>query len=387
MAVTVVMFEGGPPPQTPLEVLMVGLRSAVALDTLERWAAAPGVERVVLATNRPELAHRALRLALDAAVDVWPTPSGSAFHFGQELLRVVSGLRLGQVVYLGGASLPLLAPAEIDWVVAALEADPRCVVMNNVQSADLVAWGPGEALARIDLPAEDNFLGNLLRETGLERLLIPHSGAVHFDLDTPTDYLILEASGRAGERARAALAELDWDRSRVQAVAACLVRRLHEIGLIGRVGTPVQDYISRNMALRLRVFSEERGMKALRRDEEGLVRSILADWLAAVGPVPFWRSFAGICQAVFCDSRVLFSHGGRQVSEQDRWASDLGLVGQIRDPWVREFTAAALDCGVPVVLGGHTVVTGGLWILAEQAAPAHLRAGAPAGGGPSFERT
>ena len=384
MAVTVVMFEGGPHPQGRLGAAMVGLRSAVALDTLEHWAAAPGVERVVLATNRPELAHQALRLALNAPVDVWPTPSGAAFHFGQELLRVVGGLRLEQVVYLGGASLPLLASSETDWVVGALEADPRCVVMNNVQSADLVAWRPGEALAQIELPAEDNFLGNLLRETGLERLLMPHSGAVHFDLDTPTDYLIMEASGRAGERTKAALAELDWDRSRVQAVAGLLHRRLQEIGLIGRVGTPVQEYISRNMALRLRVFSEERGMKALHRDADGLVRSVLAGWLEAVGPVRFWRSFAEVCHAVFCDSRVLFAHGGRRVDEQDRWASDLGLVDQIRDPQVRAFTAAALDCGVPVVLGGHTAVTGGLWILAEQAAPSHFLAGVPAGAGPNF---
>lgn len=385
MAVTVVMFEGGPEPQGALEATMVRLRSAVALDTLGRWAAAPGVERVVLATNRPELAHSALRLALDAPVDVWPTPGGAAFHFGQELLRVVSSLRLDQVIYLGGASLPLLAPAEIDWVVAALEADPRCVVMNNVMSSDLVAWRPGEALARIELPAEDNFLGNLLRETGLERLLIPSSGAAHFDLDTPTDYLMMEAAGRAGDRVQAALAELDWDRSRVQTAAAMLHRRLQEVGLIGRVGTAVQDYIAKNLQLRLRVFSEERGMKALRRDEDGLVRSVLSDWLAAVGPERFWRSFAGTCDLVFCDSRVLFAHGGRRVSEHDRWASDLGLVDQIHDPWVRDFTVAALGCGIPVVLGGHTAVTGGLWLLAEQAVPSHQRAGAPAGAGPSFE--
>lgn len=365
------MFEGGPTPHGDLGRSMVRLRTAVALDSLERWSAVPGVERVVIGTNRPDLAVAALRLALASPVDVWPTAGGAGFHFGQELARLVRTMQLDEVIYLGGASVPLLATHEMEWIVQTLANSERSVILNNVQSADLVAWRPGEQIGAIDLPRADNPLGTMLRDSGLERVLIPNSGAVHFDLDTPTDYLTLEASGRAGERASAALAELEWDRSRMQAAAALLRQPLTEVGLIGRVGTAVLEYINRNMALRLRVFSEERGMKALGRDEAGLVRSVLASLMDELGPRTFWRLMAETCDVVFCDSRVLFAHGGRQVSESDRWYSDLGQVEMIDDPWVRDFTAAALDCGKPVLLGGHTVVTGGLWLLAEQAVPFH----------------
>jgi hypothetical protein len=32
---------------------------------------------------------------------------------------------------------------------------------------------------------------------------------------------------------------------------------------------------------------------------------------------------------------------------------------------VREFTRCAVSASIPVVLGGHSLVSGGLWLLAE----------------------
>ncbi|BDG61719.1 hypothetical protein [Caldinitratiruptor microaerophilus] len=362
MRIVAVVFEGGTEPRGDLGLTLSRLRRAVVLDTLERLVGLRGLAEVVLATNFPDLAAEAVRLG----VRVHPTER--SFHFHRELAAAVAGSGAEGVVYLSGAAAPLLSEAEWRWVLEALSVLAPCVVVNNPQSADLVAWAPADALGRIPAQPRDNLLGYLLRhEAGLTRHLIPNSAAVHFDLDTPTDYLILAESGRAGPRARAALEGIDWDRSRLRAAAAELQRDLAEVALIGRVGTAVVEYLNRYLRLRVRIFSEERGMKALGREEEGLVRSFLAAALAELGPRRFFELLGEVVGAVFLDSRVFFAHGGRRVSEQDRFLSDLGRVGAIGDPWVREFTAAALEAPVPVVLGGHSVVAGGLWVLAEQA--------------------
>lgn len=109
-------------------------------------------------------------------------------------------------------------------------------------------------------------------------------------------------------------------------------------------------------------------MKALGREERGEVRTFLGAVAERNGPAGLVEMLASVCDVVFCDTRPLFAHGGRRVSESDRFASDLGRVEDIEDPWVREFTEAAVRARVPFVLGGHTLVSGGLWLLAEQAA-------------------
>lgn len=357
-----VIFEGGAPPQNDLQATLVGLRHAITLDTVEKYAAS-GVQEVVLATNVPQLGTAAERLG----ARVWDTRQERPFHFGRTLQRLVQGVGADAVLYCSGAALPLISQAEIRWVLESLDRPQPCVVVNNLQSIDLAAWNPAEYIQRIVPPENDNFLGWLLREAGMERVLIPNSASIHFDLDTPTDYLILALSGQGGPRCKAALRAVDWSDQRLRQAADVLASDLPEVAVIGRVGTPIIDHINRYLRVRLRIFSEERGMKALRREEEGRVASLVADMIDDLGPTRFFRHLESVCSAVFFDTRAVFANRGRRVSEWDRFHSDLGMSDQIRDPWVRSFTEAALACKVPVVLGGHSVVSGGLWLLADRA--------------------
>ena len=41
--------------------------------------------------------------------------------------------------------------------------------------------------------------------------------------------------------------------------------------------------------------------------------------------------------------------------------------GEIRNEWLRDFTQAAMEAPVPVILGGHSLVCGGLYLLTEAA--------------------
>lgn len=357
-----IVFEGGAPAQNELQEVIIGLRHAITLDTLEKYRAA-GLDDVILATNFPALARAGERLG----ARIFDTRTVAPFHFGCTLQRVVRESGADAVIYLSGAALPLISPAEITWVVQAMEQHAPCVVVNNLQSVDLVAWNPANHLDRIEPPENDNFLGWLLRETGMERILIPNSAGIHFDLDTPTDFLTLGLSGLGGPRTRAALRAITWPADRLKAAADVLAQELPEVGLIGRVGTPIVDHFNKNLRVRVRVFSEERGMKATGREEEGKVTSLIGDMVEEMGPERFFAHAGRVFDALFFDTRVLFANRGRRVSEWDRFHSDLGVPEQIQDPFVRDFTRAALNCRIPVVLGGHSTVSGGLWLLVDRA--------------------
>ncbi|MBP2019807.1 CTP:molybdopterin cytidylyltransferase MocA [Symbiobacterium terraclitae] len=362
MRTAAIIFEGGPEPENELQECLMGLRHAVTLDTVAKFRAA-GLDQVVLATNYPALAAAAERLG----AGVFDTRGSAPFHFGRSLQRAVRASGADAVIYLSGAALPLIEQHEIAWIRQALLQGGPTVVVNNVQSVDLVAWYPASYLERVEPPENDNLLGWLLQEAGMERVLIPHSAAIHFDLDTPTDYLILALSGRGGPRAQAALRAVSWPGDRLRAAADILATELPEVALIGRVGSAIMEHFNRNLPVRLRVFSEERGMKALGREARGEVRSLVADMVADLGPERFFDRMGDVCSAVFFDTRVLFTDRGRRVSEWDRFHSDLGMVERIGDPFVRAFTRAAVNCRIPVVLGGHSVVAGGLWLLADRA--------------------
>jgi hypothetical protein len=137
--------------------------------------------------------------------------------------------------------------------------------------------------------------------------------------------------------------------------------------LIGRVDTTIWGAASPDSPGIRRLFVEERTMVAKGRDVRGEVHSALGYLLEAVGPERFFAHLAQLSTAVFFDTRVVFYHLGLQLSENDRFASDLGDVAAIQEPTARAFTAAALACDVPVILGGRNVVAGGLWALTQEA--------------------
>ena len=57
----------------------------------------------------------------------------------------------------------------------------------------------------------------------------------------------------------------------------------------------------------------------------------------------------------------------REALGADRFLSDLGRWQDIRDPFLRGLTRAALEAPIPVLLGGHSLMSGGLMALNEHA--------------------
>ncbi len=135
--------------------------------------------------------------------------------------------------------------------------------------------------------------------------------------------------------------------------------------LIGRVSPLAWQALSKATQCWIRVFSEERGMVASERIERGEVRSLLNRLLELLGPEAFFEELAQIADAVIIDSRVLMAASGHYPGDADRFASDLFLSDEIQDPWLKAFTTAAALAPIPVLLGGHGVVAGGLYALAD----------------------
>jgi CTP:molybdopterin cytidylyltransferase MocA len=358
--VVAVIFEGGQG-TSAIDQAMAGIRKEVTLDTCEKILSVAEVDEIVLCTNYPDLAAR----AADMGITVDYRGRDPDFHFGLRLREIVESRRLENVMCMGGVAAPLIQPQEIAWVANTLKEQKNVVVLNNVQSADLVAFTPASVLFETELPANDNHLGTALRNAGLRRILIPNSGRINFDLDTPTDVMVLALQPGLGRRSRAILSGLDWPVHRLQAACEVLRRPSSEVLITGRVGPSVVLYLNMNFTHRVRVVSEERGMKALGRDERGEVVSLLGFLLEEAGPQRFVELIENVCHVAFMDTRVIFHHLKKRLSDHDRFNSDLGRWELVTDPDLRDFTRVAMESKIPIILGGHSLVSGGLWILAE----------------------
>ncbi len=252
--------------------------------------------------------------------------------------------------------------------------DDGLIVTNNIYSSDWAAFVPAEvAVQHANDLRSDNSLGWILsRQGGLAAREWPRSAATQFDLDTPTDLLIAglntpEGSARLfgsiGQHLRAHITALGWDDTHVRQAAKVLVTPAKQVIIAGRVPQSTWAYLESKTLCWMRVFSEERGMRASGRLAGGQVRSLLADYVALVGLERFFREMGELADALFLDSRVMMAARGSWPSPADRFYSDLRRPDDIADPFLRDFTAAALAAPTPVVLGGHSLVSGGLLAL------------------------
>jgi hypothetical protein len=78
---------------------------------------------------------------------------------------------------------------------------------------------------------------------------------------------------------------------------------------------------------------------------------------------------------VLLDNRVILASRGLWPSALDRFNSDLYRWNEVDEPFLRSLTHAAAEAPIPVLMGGHSVVAGGLMALTESllADNPHLR--------------
>lgn len=335
------------------EQLVDQARLHATLDTLDGWN-----RDAVVVTDRP-FDFEVLRVTVDT--DTGP------FHFGQRLAGVIRNHHLESVIYTGGGSLPLLPPEDLAAIADRLGTGVAAT--NNLYSCDLIAFPVSDsALAVIETVGRDNPLARALKEqAGLTFESLPRTLETQYDIDAPTDVAVLAATSLGGPRLRGYTASLDLDLSRYEALLPLFLDQAKQLLVSGRVGSHSWSYLERETACRVRLFAEERGMEADGRAKRGEVRSLLGYHLDAVGLGRFFATLADLADAAIIDTRVLLAHKRIDATREDRFLSDLGQWELITDPFLRDFTHAAADAAIPVLLGGHSLVSGGLMALNEHA--------------------
>ncbi len=366
--VNAVIFEGGNP-EGRTEKMLAEVRHAVLLDNINKLKNVPQIGATYLLTNFKDLAAEASCMG----VTVWENQrSRDNFHFGKVLQELINSEGLENILYVGGASIPFVTIAELEVICEQLQKADKIVFSNNAQSADIIAFTPASLINSIDPPAMDNILAIELRDSaGVEMELFKNTLGLLFDLDTPADLLVLAGSPFTGPIASQRVKELKLDLSRLEGVKEVLRGDYEEIVLLGRVGAPVIAHINENIKARLRIFSEERGMKALGRVERGEVTSLMGNFLEEVGASKFIDYLEGIARCAFLDTRVLMEHFKMHLTAEERYLSDLGIWEELSNPLMKEFTRAAVQSKIPILCGGHSLVLGGLWALVEEIGPTY----------------
>src|SRR2546430_4103213 len=294
------------------------------------------------------------------------------FHFGQELSRIVQEKRLDRVCTIGAGAGALLTAPDLAALREELESSEAVVLSNNSYSADLVAFAPASALDAIDLPATDNPLPRRLhQQAGLSLRQLERSAATLLDVDTPTDAALLARHPACPPELRSLPAWQDVLAGRIDALMRLVTTPEKELLVAGRVGAPVWTFIETQTACRVRMLAEERGMQAAGRDTSGEARSALGFLYEKIGPREFFARMHELCDGMLFDTLVLFAHLAWRPGAAERFASYLFMSDRIQAKPLREFTEAAREAAFPLLLGGHTLVSGVLWTMVEAAWAGH----------------
>jgi hypothetical protein len=357
---------------TPEEGQPFGSHAAVAADAKRLLAA--------------DLSRRLGRLG--AAVAPLPAAGPEGFHWGRwftagasEALERAGGTT-DALGYVGGGALSLVGDDALD---ALLSPIPGEVVANNRFSADafVVAGDLPAAMKALASCDSDNAAPRRLGEAGFAWRDLGATPWARFDVDTTLDVALLRLASRLeGTRPLSGPVHGFLEMARLPGGGALEVPNLERIGEVmrdrgaelvvaGRVPGVTIAELETETACRVRAFVEERGMRSARRGAPP--RSLLAAFLERTSPTELIGALCELGDAVVLDTRVLMAAraGSADASawpaEEERLASDFGDAGRVRTPWLRELTEAAARAPVPVLCGGHALVSDGLRIMVRSA--------------------
>lgn len=377
--VNAVIFLDGKKPATPIEEYFFRCLRALVLDNIIKLQESPHVDKIFVCTSDKSFGNVLNRLKQlnnkkklnkkVAAVEVdtdclCPTDK---FSFGKSLAKLIKKHSLDKLFYLGAGAGILLETEEVNQIAKKIAESSNLIIANNFYSSDFLAFAPAKAIFKIkDLPEEDNPMAYLLKDKGgLKSQKIIASAGTFLDIDSVIDLAILEKYSKKGPFISKELAKEKQLDLKLKKLFTVFEDHNAEIFLAGRVGSHIYAQISQNLKCRFRIFSEECGMKAWGREKSGKVYSYLGKLMEEVGLEGFFKILEKTSSAAFIDSRVLFSHFGEKVSRADRFYSDSGQFERIENNFARKLTHLSTKSAIPVFLGGHSLLSGGLYVLTE----------------------
>ena len=299
------------------------------------------------------------------------TPSKPGdFHMGQVLQQLIAQTGLTHLLVSGGTALPLIGPDQLRAYIKQLFTMERGMITNNPQSGDLVLFHPANAIQEIVLPRSDNELSNNLQyQARLPRVLMEPSTATLFDIDTPIDLLLYyRLTGKPSWLMRDYAQLFERAEEKLEALIPVISRDYRELILAGRIAGNIIAYINEWLRVRLRVFAEERGMKALGRIHRGEINAFLGLIMEDQSVDKLFRYFEAVGTAILWDNRPAIYHmkkglPGDQERDLDRFLMDLFYPEAVKDPVLQSIADRAYRSGLPLLMGGHSLVSGGIYAL------------------------
>lgn len=359
--VTFVVATGVQGDSLPERALNRGLE-ANTLDLLEVTDSVSDIDGRILITN----SDRLIELSAAEYPDVVIERSTSDFHFGRSLFEAIRRYEIENLFYAGGGSGTLFDKKDFEKIVSFLVRSSGKMLANNFYSADMIGISPAQEILKLDPPERDNDLGWLARDAGFEPYEMTRSAKSQLDLDTPADLIPLKLSGRADGRLKNHLSTVNSESTRIQDVLPQLTDQNSRLVIGGRLGASTWSYLEKNAACQIDVISEGRG--SYNGDRKKVTRSY---WLGKIlqerGPETLISSLGEKGTGLFIDSRVLFDFLGKWPSRKDRFSSDLLDPSGIEVEYLRDLTRAAGDYPKPVILGGHSMISGSLYLLTDAA--------------------
>jgi len=308
------------------------------------------------------------RLALSAAgVLPWSSPT-APFHFGRVLGEFAAAHPRQGMVYFGGASAPLATPHLLQPSLAQVRrTETPLALVNNYYSTDwMIVSDADRMLGFVEHLTGDNPLGWVLEhDAGIQTLGLPPSGGTRADVDTPSDLLLLHGHPALGPALRHFLEAAPAESlAKIRGLKAVLTTPGKTLGVIGRSSSHLWRELERKGEFWVRLFVEERGMLANGRAARGEVRSLIGELVDLLGPAAFVARLAEMADAVLWDTRVWMAHRRLWPSASDRFSADLGWYDDVADRDLRALAEATDRAPIPLLCGGHGVVSGaGLALL------------------------
>lgn len=361
---------------TPPEGQPFGSHAAIAADGQRLLAA--------------ELSRRLGRLG--GAVAPLSAAPADGFHWGRwfaDAARVVleeahaAGSPLDALGYAGGSAMALMSDDALDELLSPVAGE---VVANNRFSADafVVAGDLDRALDVLSGCDSDNAAPRRLNDAGFGWRDLGATPWARFDVDTTLDLALLRLATRLpGTRSLDASVRGFLEMARLPGGGALEVPHLERIGQVirdrsgelvvaGRIPAPTLLELETETACRVRAFVEERGMRSARTSGTA-PRSLLAAFMAQTSPRELVAELATLGDAVVLDTRVLMAaragsaDTGAWPPEEERFASDFADASRVATPWLLELTEAVREASVPILCGGHALVSDGLRLIVAAA--------------------
>ena len=283
------------------------------------------------------------------------------FHFGETLKRIIHEYALESLLYFGSGSGTLLPTEQLKDMVSFSQHEESAALFNNFYSCDFAVFTKTSSLLRLPIPEMDNGIGLLLADSGVNCYSLPRSLASQFDLDTPIDLLLLKQAEGGGSHLHEFLSRQSFNHPSLSPVTEFLIKRSALVYLVGRISPVTWQAFEQQVACRTAGMIDGRGMKAYADRKPAM----LANLFRERGFGGFFHALENSADAAIIDSRPLLACNGVLPSPHERFSSDLFRVSELEDPIWIEFTQQALNCSIPILLGGHSLVSGGLYLLSE----------------------